>query len=317
MAKKTINLQMFADGENNNSNIRVYGKQFREWLKVVFETQAHFRDFFAGDIETVDGISENATAFSVKTSDIAPAIAVGTVDANGAYTGGYSTDANTAFGTGTAKTSRFGNRTEVIYQNTDVPYSFNWTIHEGLDRHTVNNDLDAAVDERLELNAQAKILEFNKQYGAYISTVAKKSETLSAMTVDGVTALFNAMSKYFVNIRAVGTKVAKVTPDIWNLIIDNGLATSAKGSTVNIDRNEVQMFKGFVLEQYPEDEFQDGEVGYFYVQNIGKAFVGINTMRTIESEDFDGVALQGAGKGGQFCPADNQKAVAKATFTGA
>jgi len=49
-------------------------------------------------------------------------------------------------------------------------------------------------------------------------------------------------------------------------------------------------------------------------EGIGKAFTGINTARTIESEDFDGVALQGAGKAGEFILPDNKKAVVKAVL---
>ena len=44
---------------------------------------------------------------------------------------------------------------------------------------------------------------------------------------------------------------------------------------------------------------------------LQKHLLGINTARTIESEDFDGVALQGAGKAGEFIPNDNKKAVVK------
>ena len=89
------------------------------------------------------------------------------------------------------------------------------------------------------------------------------------------------------------------------------------------------MFKGFVLEQIPDSDFakttvaiegtdtQCQDIAYFYVQHIGKAYLGISTSRTIESEDFDGVALQGAGKGGQWVSNDNQKAIAKAINVGA
>lgn len=59
--------------------------------------------------------------------------------------------------------------------------------------------------------------------------------------------------------------------------------------------------------------FQSGEVCYAYITGVGKAFTGINTARTIESEDFDGVALQGAGKAGEFILVDNKKAVVKVT----
>lgn len=337
--RKNFNLQLFADGDNNNRPIRTYGKQFIGLVQAVFAVQAHFRDLFAGDIEAIDGISETATAFSVKTSDIATPLATGTVSNAGAYTNGYNTGANVAFGSGTGKSTRFGERTEIIYKNTDVPYSFNWTIHEGIDRHTVNNDFDGTIAERLDMQAQAKVAMMNGIHGAYISSVA--AETISAAGIDATTAvaIFNAASKYFVNKGAVGVKVAKVCPDLWNAIVDNGLATTAKGSTVNMDKNEVKMFKDFVLEQIPDTDFAEttvttttpGEGGanptttssdypdiaYFYIQHIGKAFLGISTARTIESEDFDGVALQGAGKGGQWVSNDNQKAIVKAINVGA
>ena len=70
-------------------------------------------------------------------------------------------------------------------------------------------------------------------------------------------------------------------------------------------------FKGFLIEEVPDDLFQTGEVAYVYIDGVGKAFTGINTARTIESEDFDGVALQGAGKAGEFILPDNKKAVCK------
>ena len=65
----------------------------------------------------------------------------------------------------------------------------------------------------------------------------------------------------------------------------------------------------------PDRLFQEGEIAYIYIPNIAKAFTGINTARTIESEDFDGVALQGAGKAGEFIIEDNKKAVVKVTLS--
>ena len=324
---KIMNLQMYTAGENNNASIRIYSKQFRAIIAAVFAVKSHFTDFFAGGLEVVDGISEKATAFSLKTSDVACAITTGTVSAAGAYTNGYNTGANVAFGTGTGSSSRFGARTEVIYDDIDVPYTFNWTIHEGLDRHTVNNDFDQAIADRLELQAIAKVQMMNAQHGAYLSSIAGKTIIASAISEDGVKAIFNELSKYYVDINAVGTKIAKVRGDIYNAIVDSGLVTTAKGADVNINKNEVKMFKGFVLEEIPESEFVASsttesttkttvsDVVYTYIQNSAKAFLGINTARTIESEDFDGVALQGAGKGGQYCPVDNRKAVAKVTYT--
>ncbi|WP_285180723.1 hypothetical protein, partial [Mycobacterium tuberculosis] len=73
---------------------------------------------------------------------------------------------------GTGKSTRFGERQEIIYTDTDVPYEFNWAMHEGLDRFTVNNDLNAAVADRLNLQAQAKVRMLNTKLGAALIAAA-------------------------------------------------------------------------------------------------------------------------------------------------
>lgn len=290
---------------NQMMNVRVYSLQFKQLLQAVFGKQAYFRDFFGGSIEALDGISDTKKAFTVKTSDIPVAI------------NEYSTDKNTAFGTGTANTTRFGNRKEIIYTDTDVEYSWNWAFHEGIDRFTVNNDFNAAVADRLDLQAQEKVAQFNKHHGKFISDSAGKTLKLATQDAAGVLALFNEAHKYFVNseVKSNLAWTAKVTPDVWNLIVDQPLTTTGKHSTVNIDTNGVARYKGFVIQEVPEALFQENEVAYFYPVGVGMAFTGINTARTIESEDFDGVALQGAGKAGEFILDDNKKAVGRA-FTG-
>lgn len=309
MSKKTqllrLDIQFFAGTANNNQAARSYQPQFKELLQAVFRTQAYFRDFFGGEIEALDGVQHNETAFYVKTSDIP--VVVG---------GQYNKDENVAFGTGTGNSTRFGPRTEIIYQDTPVPYTWEWVFHEGIDRHTVNNDFNAAIADRLDLQAQAKIKKFNAQHSTFISSVAEKVEELAEYSDDAVLKLFNDLSNYYVNIEAVGTLSAKVTPELYNAIVDHPLTTSAKNSSANIDENGILKFKGFLIEEIPEAMFQEGEIAYTYVNNVGKAFTGINTARTIESEDFDGVALQGAGKAGEFILDDNKAAVAKVTFSG-
>ena len=303
---KKFDLQLFADGNNNDLSARDYQLEFKELLQAVFGAQSYFGDFFGGGLEAMDGVQENEHAFYVKTSDIP--VAVGTA---------YDTGANVAFGTGTGATSRFGKRTEIVYVNKPVDYSWQWLFHEGIDRWTVNNDFDVAIADRLELQARAKTAQFNAHHGAFISGAAGKiiSAGADVGSLD-VASVFNQLAAYFTNVGAVGTKVAKVTPDLYNAIIDSGLTTSSKGSTVNMDRNQAVMFKGFAIEEVPESLFQEHEVAYAYITGIGKAFTGINTTRTVESEDFDGVALQGAGKAGEYILPDNKKAVVKVTVGG-
>lgn len=290
---------------NNNLSARSYQKEFRQLLKAVFQSQAYFRDFFGGNIEALDGVQHNENAFYVKTSDIP--VVVGNT---------YDKDANVAFGTGTANTTRFGERTEIIYTDTPVPYTWEWVYHEGIDRHTVNNNMESAIADRLDLQAQAKIKQFNSKHSEFISASAGHNETLEDYSEASVTALFDALYAHYLDNEVQGTKIARVNADLYNAIVNGGLATTAKGSSVDIDQNEVPMFKDFVIQPLPANLFQTDEVAYIYVPNVAKAFTGINTARTIESEDFDGVALQGAGKAGEFILDDNKKAVTKVTFDG-
>lgn len=306
MNMRKMNLQLFADGDNNGLSARSYAKTFKELLKAVFEKESYFADCFGGSIEALDGVQEKDNAFYVKTSGIP--VVVGT----------YSEDTNTAFSTGTGSTSRFGNRTEIIYTDTPVDYTWGWSIHEGIDRHTVNNDLEVAIADRLELHSRAKTKLFNEKQAKYISDSAAKTVAGGAsVTAENVGDLFAQLDAYFTDIEAVGTRIAKVNSTVWNAIIDSGIATSSKGSSVNVDNNVITDFKGFKISKVPSGLFQKNEVVYAYIENIGRAFTGIETVRTIESEDFDGMALQAAGKAGEFILPDNKAAIAKVTVTGA
>lgn len=292
-------------GTNQNQAVRTYTKEFRELLPAVFRKRSYFASFFAGGLEVMDGITNKDVAFSIKTSDIPVVLKK------------YDKGANVAFGTGTANSSRFGAMTEVIYNDLDVPYADSWAFNEGIDRHTVNQDLDTAVADRLDLQAQARATMFNDAFSKFISGAAKKNIEKANVTVDNVVDLFNELDKYYTNLETVGTRVAVVNSDIYNMIVDNKLSTTAKGSDVNIDRNEVRLFKDFVIEKAPDAMFQGQEVIYTYIAGIGKAFIGIETTRAIEHPDFDGLALQGAGKYGHFVLEDNKPAIAKVTLQGA
>lgn len=307
-----FNLQLFAQGDNNNQSARSYSKDFKELLQAVYGKQSYFGDFFVGGLEAIDGIQHKDTAFSVKTSDVACVVTKGSLATGG--TPAYDTGAAVAFGAGTGSTSRFGERTEIIYVDTDVPYTWDWVIHEGIDRHTVNNSMEAAVADRLDLQAQAKVDAFNAKHAAFISASAGENiSSFATITKDNVGEVFNELHKHFVNIGAKGTKVAKVTPDVYGMIVDTGLMVTSKNGTVSENDQTVEKFKGFIIEEIPEDLFGVGEVIYAYVTGVAKAFTGIETTRTIESEDFDGVALQGAGKAGEWILPDNRAAVVKVT----
>jgi len=248
-----------------------------------------------GALQALDGISNNAVAFSVKTNDMAVVV------------GEYSTDENVAFGTGTSNSSRFGQMKEVIYSDTDVPYTANWAIHEGLDQMTVNNDLDAAVADRLNLQAQAKTRQFNVEMGNALSVAGTD---LGA--VDDVNALFESAVEKYTDLEVIAPVRAYVTAAVYNAIIDLANVTTAKNSAVNIDTNGMLSFRGITITKVPT-QYMGGKAVIFAPDNIARLFTGINIARTIQAIDFAGVELQGAGKYGTFILDDNKKAIFTAT----
>lgn len=279
---------------NNNLPVRVYSKQFLQLLSTVYQAQSVFMPTF-GALQALDGVSNNAVAFSVKTNDMAVVV------------GEYSTDANTAFGTGTSNSSRFGEMKEVIYADTDVPYTAGWAIHEGLDQMTVNNDLDAAVADRLNLQAQAKTRLFNVAMGKALSTAGT-----DLGTVDDVNALFEEAVEKYTDLEVIAPVRAYVTATVYNAIIDLANVTTAKNSAVNVDTNGILSFRGITITKVPT-QYMGGKAVIFAPDNIARLFTGINIARTIQAIDFAGVELQGAGKYGTFILDDNKKAIFTAT----
>lgn len=279
---------------NNNLPVRVYSKQFLQLLSTVYQSQSVFMPTF-GALQALDGVSNNAVAFSVKTNSMAVVV------------GEYSTDANTAFGTGTSKSSRFGDMKEVIYTDTDVPYTASWAIHEGLDQMTVNNDLDAAVADRLNLQAQAKTRLFNVAMGKALSTAG----TDLGQATD-INALFEKAVEKYTDLEVIAPVRAYVTATVYNDIIDLANVTTAKNSAVNIDTNGMVSFRGIAITKVPT-QYMGGKAVIFAPDNIARLFTGINITRTIQAIDFAGVELQGAGKYGTFILDDNKKAIFTAT----
>lgn len=289
---------------NNQQNARRFEPQYKGILTAVFNAKSAFSGAFA-PIQSVDGITSNTKAFSVKTN--ATPVVIGT----------YSKDANVGFGTGTGNSSRFGNRTEVIYADTDVDFSYELAIHEGIDIATVNAGLNDAVADRLEAQSIAQTRYMNQKNGKFLSDNASKTLAMvdadSKYTEANINALFNAAAKEFTNNEIDADKTAYLVPDLYQAVVDLTNATSLKGATVSLDNNTVPKYKGFKLEETPDKYFVTGEVAYFAADQVAIPFVGIATARTIDVEAFDGKALQAHAKGGQFMLDDNKKAVLKAT----
>lgn len=289
--------------ENQNNSVRRYEKQYAGMLGTVFGVRAAFQGALS-PIQILDGVQENSKAFSVKTNNTP--VVIGT----------YSTGENDGgFGNGTGQQSRFGKLTEIKYENEDVPYDYTLAIHEGLDRYTVNNDLNAAIADRLKLQSEAQTRQINNRIGKFLSDNAGTTEALADFTEDKIKALFNKVYAYYINKEVTADIKIYLRPELYSAIIDMPSNTNAKGSSVSIDNNGLARYKGFTLVETPAQYFATGTIAIFSPDGIVIPFVGISTARTIQTEDFDGVKLQAAAKGGTYVLDDNKKAIVKVTST--
>lgn len=284
--------------------IKLYTKNYAGMLQDIFESKSVFLRAFGGEIQTIQGAEADENFLHLKISDTDVVIQ------------DYSTDEDVAFGEGTGSSNRFGPRKEVKSIDLQVPFDTPLAIHEGIDSFTVNDIPDQVVAERLALHAVA----WAENYDAVMSKTLSESasETLTGeLTENGVTKMFADARKIFVNNKVSRNIpwVAYVTADIYNFLIDSDLAKKDKSSSANIDEQSMYKFKGFILEELPDDKLQEGEDAYFVADGVGVAGLGIPVARTIDSESFAGVAIQGAGKLGKYIPDKNKKAILKATLS--
>lgn len=284
--------------------IKIYTKEFSELLPKVFAIKQHFLGTFGGSLQVTAGIEQKEKFMELKVSDTDVVVQ------------SYSTDANTGFGSGTGKTSRFGERKEIKSIDVQVEYEAPLAIHEGVDDMTVNDDAEQVIEERAALHAEAWIEKLNALMSKALSTAASKTLT-GKLTEDGIAKLFAEAHKEFVNNKVSKDVrwVAYVNADVYNFIVEHKLATKAKDSSVNIDNQEVLKFKGFFLEELADEYFQSTEQAMFAADNVGVVGVGVNVYRVMDAEDFAGVLIQAAAKFGKHIPEKNKKAIIKAKLT--
>ena len=280
---------------------KIYTKNYMAMLAKITESRSRFLRSFGGQIQIYDGVADSDTMLHLKVNNTKAVIKK------------YDKGENVGFGTGTGSTNRFGQRLEIKSIDLTVPYEAPIAIHEGIDNVTVNDVPDKVVAERLEENALAQTEYINELFSKALSDNA--SETLTGqMTEEGVTKTFAAARKKFVNnkISKSIAWVAYVTSDVYDFLIDSKLATTAKNSSANIDEQSLYKFKGFVLDETPDEYFQEGEQVMFVVDDVGIAGVGLQIVRTIDADDFYGVAIQGAGKYGKYIADENKVGILKA-----
>lgn len=283
---------------------KMYTNQYAGLLADVFKKKQHFLNTFGGRLQTKDGETFNDEFLKLKISDTDVVIQK------------YDMGENVAFGTGTGNSSRFGNRKEIKSVDKTIPYEAPLAIHEGVDKMTVNDNADQIIAERAGLHAEAWTEELNKLLSKVISDNA--GETLTgAMKEDDIVKAFNDAHKKFINNHVSKDIVwtAYVNPDVYAILIDSKIATVAKHSGADVDNHNLLKFKGFNIVELPEEYFQAGEQIYFAADNVGVVGVGIEVYRLIDSQDFNGVAIQSAAKYGKFIPEKNKKAIIKAKLT--
>lgn len=284
--------------------IKIYTSQYAGLLQNVFKVKQHFLNTFGGNLQVKDGITNSDEFMKLKVSDTDVVIQK------------YDVGEDVAFGTGTGSTNRFGDRKEIKSVDKTVEYEAPLAIHEGVDNMTVNDNADQVIQERAGLHAEAWTEELNKLLSKAISDNA--SETLTGvMKEDDIVKVFNDAHKKFIN-NKVSNDIpwtAYVNADVYSIIIDSKLATTAKHSGADVDRQEILKFKGFNIVELADEYFQKDEQIYFAADNVGVAGVGIEIYRVLDSEDFAGVAIQSAAKYGKYIPDKNKKAILKAKLT--
>lgn len=283
---------------NQNRPALAFEKRFLKVLPSVFEVQRKFGRAFS-DLQVLDGIAENKTAMTVKTSDLA--IVINQYD-------------TTAIADEKDSNNRFGKLQEVIYANTDVEYDVPLSTNVLLDVATVNNDFDFAVADQLIKAAEAYTIEMNTADGKFFSDNAEIEEELADLSDAETERVLNALSAEYINLEVAVDVTMYVRPDLYGALVDSRLATSGKNSSVSIDENGLYWFKGFRIEPTPARYFVEDDVAYLVPDGVALPFIGISLARAIEDSKYAGLILQTLSKGGRYVLDDNKKAIAKVSL---
>lgn len=283
---------------NQNRPALSFEKRFLKVLPSVFEVHRKFGRAFA-DLQVLDGIAENKTAMTVKTSDMA--IVINEYD-------------KTAIVDEKDSNNRFGKLQEVVYANTDVEFDVPLSTNILLDVATVNNDFDFAVADQLIRAAEAYTIDMNTADGKFFSDNAAIAKTIEDYSDAEIEKVLNELSAAYINLEVAVDVTAYVRPDFYGALVDSRLATTGKNSSVSIDDNGLYLFKGFRIEPTPAKYFQGEDIAYLAPDGIALPFIGISLARAIEDSKYAGLILQTLSKGGRFVLDDNKKAIAKVTL---
>ena len=270
-----------------------YDLQFTKFMPKIYNTAGAFVDALGG-LEVADGVSNAEDAFYLKKP--AQTVTINNYDAD------KGTDDDSAFGTLVKQT----------YTNVPAKYTEKLSANIGLDKFTVNMDLDKAIADTMERISRAQLQKLNTAFGKAL--VDNAGKTIS--TAKDVEDMFNQAAAELDEKEAIGTRIAYVSPQVRSLLVDSGLTIVDKRSAIDITKDTVEMHKGFIIEVVPTTYLGDQVDAIFTVAGVGQAFMGISTMRALsEVPGFDGVQVQMAAKAGAAIPDANKAAIVVAKVT--
>lgn len=293
------------------TNQFVYIQRYKEVVQSIIENRMYFQDLY-GEKDYIDGVQASQSMFTVSESP----------DLENLKIGDYNKDPNVGMGTGTAKSSRFGDTQEVVYQQKAIPWRYDKAMSIGLDAMTVNESMTKAIkDVTVAINERWADY-ISEDTAVYLDGMVKSEGQKVKIDLEddkGILEAFDNISQHYVNKRFRGVLKAKVTPKMYNAIVNHPITTTGKHSAVSIDDNRVAHFKGIQIEQYPEDIIKTRDpnaLGYVFVEGISKMVIGVEYARVVESVDYLGKKFQSALRYGFYTPEKHEEAVLRIETSG-
>lgn len=330
--------------------IKLYTKQYAGMLQDIFESKSAFLRAFGGEIQTIEGAEADSNFLNLKISDTDVVIqnyntgedvgfgsGTGTSNRFGPRKEVKSVDLQVPFDTPLAIHEGIDS-----YTVNDIPEQ---VIAERLALHAVawaenydavmSAELSANADETLtgelteegvtKLFAEARKKFVNNKVSNSVAWVAYVNADIYNFLIDSKLATTDKNSSANIDEQSIykfkGFVLVELPDDKFSFhyapTTDDALVTGKEYFTRSGSEGAYVYTKvenpvvGDIDSYYEKVE----EHAYFVADNVGVAGIGIPVARTMDSEDFAGVALQGAGKLGKYIPEKNKKAILKATLT--
>ena len=330
--------------------IKLYTKQYAGMLQNIFESKSAFLRAFGGNIQTIQGAEADSNFLNLKISDTDVVIQDYNTGENVGF--GSGTGSTNRFGTRKEVKSvdlqvPFDTPLAIhegidSYTVNDIP---DQVIAERLALHAVawaenydavmSAELSTNADETLtgelteegvtKLFADARKKFVNNKVSNSVAWVAYVNADIYNFLIDSKLATTDKNSSANIDEQSMykfkGFILVELPDDKFSfhyaLTADEALVTGKEYFTRSGSEG------AYVYTKVEEPDVKDIETyyeeveeqAYFVADNVGVAGLGIPVARTMDSEDFAGVALQGAGKLGKYIPAKNKKAILKAVLT--